>query len=204
MRAVKSSLSVFNRVASKQASALDSELIKKYGEKNSDSPAASVANVLSAATSLAGVGGVDLSVFLPADQFSATAISTVVETAKTRALNWANEHSKEKTALQVRIAKFMSNSEDSAAFRPTNDIPVLQAQLAGLTLGQYYCQAAAHYGHKILDKSCSDLDRIFSTVTKMGESWKGLPGQLDNLLIETKTTRLKEKLKQRARFLEKK
>jgi len=182
--------------------ALSAELIKKYGEKNSDSPANSVANVLSAATSIAGVGGVDFSLLLPADELSATAITTVVNAAKVGAMKWANSHPEEKTPLQIRIARYLRDSKDSEAFRPTNEIPALEVQLAGLTLGQYYCQAAKYYGHMITDKSCSELDRIFSTVTKMGDSWKSLPGQLDNLLVETKSTRpLKEKLKQRARFL---
>jgi len=181
--------------------ALTAQLMKKYGEVNKDTPANSIANVLSAAVSIAGLGGLDFAVLLPENELSATAITTAVNAAKTGVLKWANAHPEEKTPLQRRIGRYLSEGI-ALPYRPTDDTPRLLVQLAGLTLGQYYCQAAKHYGHVIEDISCSELDRVFSTVLKMGDAWKN--AQFNNLgMIEKKGSvhRLKDKLKRRARLL---
>jgi hypothetical protein len=180
---------------------LAEQLIKKYGEANKLSPAESVANVLSAATSIAGYGGLDFNLLLPADALSASAITTTLNAAKTGISKWARAHPQEKTPLQRRVGRYL-NKGIASPYRPTADTPELIVQLARLTLGHYSCDAARHYGHPIKDVSCSELDRVFSTVTKMGDDWK--EARFNNILIETKSAaHLKDKLKNRVDLMKK-
>jgi len=129
-----------------------------------------MANLADAGLSFAGLGGIPVADFIsiPIDVTVLT-IDAVTKEATAVGNAYLKAHPDRVYPLQRRIGTFL-DKKSAAIFTPAGNTPKMEINLAGITLGPYFCEAKAIFA-KPETSDCAALARLLGTLINVPDEW---------------------------------